>query len=218
MMNMRDTRKPFELPEECLRNLICQIEEITETKFNDAFADQVNNFIGILREKHLIEVHTVHNKQMAKELTQLRNALTKAANLIGGKMSDEARMALVGASPGSMDTLIDGSQSIEALLEGCDRAIENVKKRKRDKEYSFAATKQAMATELARELSSFGVKITAYRDGVFAKCLKAFLYAYKGEVNGVAFKMYVTEDLFKIIQTAKENHVLPERHIMLNFR
>lgn len=214
-MNLRNSRKPLELTPSQLRTLIDKLEEITETKFNDVFADNVNNFMGILREKHVIEVHGVRNKQVAKELTQLRNALTKAANLLGGKMSDDARMALVAASPGHMDTLIDGSQSIENLIAGCSHAIDGLDQRKRPKDYAFAAIKQAMATELARELSSFGVKITAYRDGVFAKCLKAFFYAYKGKVNGVKFDMYATDNLFEIIQKAKDDHVESERFFLL---
>jgi len=214
-MNLRDVRKPLELNPSELRSLIDRLEEITETKFNDAFADNVNNFMGILREKHQIEVHGVRNKQVAKELTQLRNALGKAATLLGGKMSDDARMALVAASPGHMDTLIDGSQYIERLIEGCGQAIDSLDQRKRPKEYAFAAIKQAMATELARELSSFGVKITAYRDGVFAKCLKAFFYAYKGKVNGVKFDMYATDNLFEIIQKAKDDHADSKRFFLL---
>ena len=98
-MNLRDVRKPLELNPSELRSLIDRLEEITETTFNDTFADNVNNFMGILREKHLVEVHGVRNKQVAKELTQLRNALGKAANLLGGKMSKPSTASINESGP-----------------------------------------------------------------------------------------------------------------------
>ena len=62
-MNLRDTRKPYELSEGELQTLIAKFEKITDTKFDKAFADQVNNFIGIFREKILIESLKTHWKK-----------------------------------------------------------------------------------------------------------------------------------------------------------
>ena len=63
-MNLRDTRKPYELSEGELQTLIAKFEKITDTKFDKAFADQVNNFIGIFREKILIERDAIKNKKI----------------------------------------------------------------------------------------------------------------------------------------------------------
>jgi len=42
-MNLRETRKPYELSEGELQALIGKFEKITDTQFDPAFADQVNN-------------------------------------------------------------------------------------------------------------------------------------------------------------------------------
>ena len=217
-MYMRDARKPLELPEKELRTLIGKLEKITGVTFNDTFGDQINNFIGIIRETYLIEEHALTNKEIKRQLTQLRNALKKAIALQEGMLGDHAGMMHMSAMQGGMEEYVNGWNAVEGLLAANDAAIEKVNERARAKEFKFLQVQQAMATELARELASFGVKITAYRDGIFANCVREFLKAFNGNANGKKFRAYVPDDLFTIIQTAKDDHTSSERFFLLNFR
>ncbi len=217
-MYLRDQRKPWELPDSKLKALIDKLEAITETKFNEAFADNVNNFIGILRETHLIEKHAKTNKEVKRQLTQLRNALQKVATLDDSVLGDHAGMMLMSSMPGGMEEYVNASNAIETLLTACKTAISKVNERTRAKEFKFLQVQQSMATELARELAGFGVNITAYRDGIFAQCVREFLQAYNGNVGDQKFRMYVPEDLFTVIQKAKDGYTNPERFLLLNLR
>lgn len=217
-MYMRDLRKPLELSDEDLQKLIDRLEVITDTKFNATFADQINNFIGILREKNLIELHIPKNKQIKRELEKLKNALCKASDIQDSQISGEAEMFLFDAIPGGTDTYIQSTENIVMLTQACKAAIENLSQKLKPKASSFAEVKQAMATELARELDSFGIKISAYRDGVFEKCVRELFSAFNGQASGKAFKIYVADDLFQIIKTAKKDYKVTERFVLLKFR
>lgn len=217
-MYQRDLRKPFELSEAELKALISKFEEIAEISFNKAFADNVNNFIGILREKYLIEEHAITNKEIKREITRVRNSLRKSLQNLDTDISDHTQTALFSALPGGMEEFAETYNAIEGFKDTCDIAIKKVNERIKPKEFNFPSVKQAMATELARELDSFDIPITAYRDGVFCKCVREFFNAFNGEAGGHTFRIYVPEDLFKIIQTAKDDHLTTERFILLRFR
>jgi hypothetical protein len=75
-----------------------------------------------------------------------------------------------------------------------------------------------MATELARELVRFGVKITTTRGGIFEKCVREFYKAFNGKAGGEEFRIYPRDDLFAIIKKAKDDYTNPERFILLQFR
>jgi hypothetical protein len=216
-MYLSETRKPLELSKEELQKLVAEFEKITETKFNSAFADQINNFISILREQFLIERSTPSNKQIKRELVRLNKALNNLTD-IQGSLSNHALMAVIGASSDGADIFARLSQNALAASQGTIKAMENLGQNKRSKEFSFTGIKLAIATELARELASFGVKITTYRDGIFADCLRAFFTAVNGYASNQQFSIYVAEDLFNIIKKAKEKHTDPERFFLLKFR
>lgn len=217
-MYMRDARKPLELSKDDLNTLIHKFEDITETKFNDAFNDQINNFIGIIRETYLIQQQLITNKEIQRELTKLKNTLRKAVEIDESQLSQHTRMALTSACPNGMEEYVNLTNSVEILANNCDIAIEKIKQRKKPKEFSYLNVKQAMATELARELASFGVKITAYRDGTFESCLREFFFAIKGQAGDIIFKDYVADDLFQVIKVAKKNYTNEERFFLLKFR
>ncbi len=217
-MYMRDMRKPLELPDDKLQKLVTDLEAITGTKFNSAFADQVNNFIGILREKSLVEQNAPKNKQIKRELVKFKNAMSKAYDIESGQLSFNAQMLLFSAIEGSLGTYTESIEHLKILIQACTTAIEGLPKQDKSKELSFAVVKQAMATELARELNSFGIKITSYRDGIFGKCVREFFNAFNGQAIGITFNIYVAEDLFQTIKTAKKDYLKTERFVLLKFR
>ena len=69
-MYLRDLRKPYELNEQKLSALIEKLEAITDKSFDARFSDDLNNFIGILREKYLVSKHikTMRFNEITKEL------------------------------------------------------------------------------------------------------------------------------------------------------
>ena len=217
-MNLRDTRKPYELSEGELQTLIAKFEKITDTKFDKAFADQVNNFIGIFREKILIERDAIKNKKIKRQLTQFENALEKVSTLQSDKISDNARMAIIAKLPDMFETYIDANDSIETLRQACTDAIDSLGQSEKSTQYSLTNLKPILATELARELSKCGVEITAYREGTFGKCLEAFLKAIKGEAGGEKFNISIREDLFPITSQSKDDYATTERFVLLKIR
>jgi uncharacterized protein YqeY len=217
-MNLRDTRKPYELSEGELQTLIAKFEKITDTKFDKAFADQVNNFIGIYRQKILIERDAIKNRKIKRELTQLEGALRKVSTLQNDKISYNAQMALFTRLPNMFQSFIDANDSIEELRQACQDAIASLGQTEKSTEYSLTNLKPILATELARELNKAGVEITAYREGTFGKCLEAFLKAIKGEAGGEKFNISIREDLFPIIKQAKDDYATTERFVLLKFR
>lgn len=214
-MYMRDVRKPLELSVTDLQSLIRKLEKITNTKFNDKFSDQINNFIGILREKFLIDQTIPNHKKMKREFVKLKSSLNKISDM---DLGHHVQMLLYASMPGGIGKFSEACDNIETLSQACDIAIDDLKQREKQKEHTFTATKQAMATELARELDSFGVKITSYRDGVFENSLREFFTAFNGQASGKDFNIYVAEDLFKIIRKAKKDYTNTERFILLRFR
>ncbi len=217
-MNLRDTRKEFELSDSELHALIAKFEKITGTSFDSAFADQVNNFVGILREKILIERASITNRKIKRELNQLRGALDKTLTLQNDKIGDHARIALFTKLPDTFNTFIAANNAIETLKQACIDAIGALGQTEKSTQYSLTNMKFIMATELARELNHAGVEITAYRDGKFGKCLEVFLKSIKGEAGGEKFRMSLREDLFVIIKRAKDDYATTERFVLLNIR
>ena len=217
-MYMRDRRKPYELSGEELRELIGRFEKITGVKFNDAFADEVNNFIGIMRDKFLIDRNITDNKKIKRTLEVYQRHLVKTMEMQNAGMDRWAHNHLTQHLPGGIDAIIEANEPMEVLLEGCIKAINELSGRSRTTDIDFPHVKQAMATELARELAAFGVKISATRGGIFEQCVREFYKAFNGEAGGEEFKIYPRDDLFPIIKKAKDDHTNPERFILLQFR
>lgn len=215
---MRDQRKPYELSNEDLRKLIGKFEKITGLTFDNAFADEVNNFIGILRDKFLIDRNLSNNKKVKRALESYKGHLTKAMEMQNAGMNTAAHNHLTHHLSGGIDAIIMATEAMEILLEGCDKAIEELAERSRTTKIDFPVVKQAMATELARELAKFGVKISATRGGIFEKCVREFYRAFNGKAGNEEFKIYPRDDLFAIIKKAKDDYTNQDRFILLQFR
>jgi len=217
-MNLGDERKPYELPSDELATLIGKFEEVADTKFNGAFADNINNMISILRNKHLIAAHISDNKKVKRSLIQYKEYLEKIMRMQNSEMDHWAHQLLMANMPNHTDTIITANEAMDDLMIGCNRALESLPERKKQANHSFSDTRQIIATDLAREIAAFGIKITVYREGVFGLCLKEFLYAFNGNAGGETFQMYIPEDLIQLIKTASDNHSNSEPHFLRKFR
>ncbi|MAH06547.1 MAG: hypothetical protein CL561_13410 [Alphaproteobacteria bacterium] len=224
-MYLRDLRKPYELNEQKLSALIEKLEAITDKSFDARFSDDLNNFIGILREKYLVSKHIKTNKELVREVKRVRTAANRLYDLIDGDIHEETELMLLRTTPIGFEECHNHSyhaaQHAKKLASVCDEVLNNIEKYRisgRNSGYSFNDIRDFMAIELARELARFGVEITAYRDGVFIQCLKEFLKAFNGKQKDQSFNIYIPEDLFEIAKICKEKHKDSEKFALLEFR
>ena len=217
-MYMRDQRKPLELSEDELQELVTKFEAITGVEFDAKSADMINDLIGILRDKYLIEQWIPDNKKIRADIEQVQRCAEKLHKLIVENPDFTMIDAFQTALPHNGPQLTDILEHINLLIDSGETAKENLSKRKKSDRPTFTDTRQDIATELARELARKQIKITKYRDGHFGQCLREFLESCNGETPGGPVRIYVPEDLLTLIKTAADTYQEAPLHILLQFR
>lgn len=217
-MYIRDQRKAHELPPLELENLMSQFEEYAGLTFDASFADNVNNMIGIIRDKYLIENNSPDNKTVKQKLNSYRRSLIKVIDMQNSNMDFWAFNQLAAHLPNGFETIHTANEVMGDLLKGCDKAIEELSNRRKSNGSNLKQTKEKIATDFARELAAHEIKITVYRDGVFGKCLRALLEAVNGKSDTEQFQIYVPEDLLFLIKKAAKTYQTEPSHILRQFR
>ena len=218
-ITMRDNRKTLELSSEQIAELINNFEKISKKQFDDKFADIISNMIGILREKYLIEGHHIKNRKIRQEIIGLQNTAKKFVKSFQNKISTETELQLLHAAQEGDDMHHNlSSKAVNVLSEFtllCDVALKNLKNRDKNKDSTFYTVRDDLAVDLARELHRYGVKITKYEDGHFAKCLRVFYEAFSGKTDRYKFQMYIPENIYVLIQNAANNYKTQDEFFLL---
>lgn len=215
---MRDQRKPLELSENKLQELVAKFETITGVEFDEKSADTINNLIGILRKKYFVEQSIPDNKKIRSDIERVQKYAEKLHKLIVETSGYTMIDAFQTAFPQDGPQLVDILEHINLLIEGGEFAKEKLSARKKSNRQTFTDTRQEIATELARELARKQIRITKYRDGHFGQCLREFLNACNGKTNYGRITIYIPEDLLTLIKTAADTYQTAPPHILLQFR
>ena len=210
----RNLRKHLEPSQAEMKIIINEFKKIENKKFDNVFIDRIKNFIGIMREKY-IYTETILKK--AEKITQLDDLKKSLVHTNEALQALDDRIVVNMLSFMQVDDRFEPSDNhiltIEhynkKLIEACSVTISEIEEHPKQM-VSFKDMRGKMATELARELHAYNVKIKAYDGGAFEKYLRVFFRSFNNKEQG--FAINAESDLMPFLRIAKDNYKNPNRY------
>ena len=218
----RDLRRPLELSEERLAQLGQDLRDITKQEIPEDSLHAINNLIGILREKYLINEGYIPNQDCYEEINQLKNSAQKLFSLIDMGLSYKTEHAFTQISfennfCDENDHMYHAATHAEKLIGMCDLAIQSIQNSKGGG-HSFRYVRDYMAIELARVLEPLGVDISTYEEGVFRNALQTFLEYCNDSTPKGKVDIKILKRFYPILKKVKDNYETAEPFILLQIQ
>ena len=185
------------------------------------FDDTLGFLITLIRNKISIHANTISITTVQKELSGLKNHLTKLQKFMDTGLSGMTQTHLSAeimkevSATKREDPFHSLRNSLDSGLRICKATEQKIKGKK--PEFTPMHMRQILAEEIARELDRMGIEPKKYREGEFVEILRAVLIAVSCKINGERISISIPNDLFQVARKAIDDYPDKKRYSLLTF-
>ncbi|MCK5295285.1 MAG: hypothetical protein KAJ75_00215 [Alphaproteobacteria bacterium] len=218
-ISFRKAMSDFAPKEEEFKKLRTKIVNIIGKETTAEFDNILDYLITFLRHKAYMHATSTSVTTAQKEISTLTKQIKKVQDLLYKGFSDAVQHHLnhpimeTMSNTGCEDPIYAFYDNSKVVLE----IFEKAKKSLKGKHTYFTPhdMRQILAEELARELDKMGEKPKKYRDGNFAKILRATLKMIPCKIYEKRISISIPSDLFQVVCKAIDDFPTKESYSLL---